>query len=222
MTYPTITPHEFLDLIVKRANARFADRGQDRTFSVDDDNRDVINLLCMYFTDDPRFEEQTDSSGKKYSHRKGIMLVGKRGCGKTLLMEMCSFNPKLPYSISVCQNIVNEFLKKDQAMSTLSKYSDNPANLDAYSHWGHTWMGRFFDDFGSESQAITYGNERNVMDDILMERHRSLPYISTHITSNLTLKQLMDINFYDERLLDRMKEMFNVIEFPPTAQSRRQ
>ncbi|MPR36581.1 ATPase [Salmonirosea aquatica] len=210
--YPAIDAESFADFIVARGSARLLDRGDEQPYAVDADIRSAFNLLCLYFTSDPRFEQ----AGFKL--RKGIMLTGPRGCGKTWLMELCSFNPKGPYSVHVCQNIVDEFLAKDNAMSTLGKYSSNRP-VDAPSHWGHSIAGRFFDDLGDESRAVSYGNERNVMEDILMERYRSVPHHTTHVTSNLTLDQLTE--FYGGRLVDRLREMFNIIEFPPTAQSRR-
>ena len=208
-----------MDFIIERGNARLADCGYTTKFVIDDDNRNIVSLLALYFTSDPRFEEQNG-----YSLRKGLMLVGPRGCGKTMLLDLCGFNPKLPFTVSVCQDCVNEFIAPNNAIPTLSKYASN-REVDALSFWGHGFIGRAFDDLGEESQAKSYGNERNVMEDILMQRHRNLPHHSTHTTSNNSLAQLQEQAekglSYDKRLIDRLREMFNIIEFPKTAKSRR-
>jgi DNA replication protein DnaC len=54
---------------------------------------------------------------------------------------------------------------------------------------------------------------------ILKRYDRDLPYRTTHITTNLSADQLMER--YDNRAMDRMRAMFNIIDFPITEKSRR-
>ena len=50
---------------------------------VTDENRDVINSLCLYFARDKRFEDQ----GPGFSLGKGIFLAGFVGVGKSSMFE---------------------------------------------------------------------------------------------------------------------------------------
>ena len=74
-----------------------------------------------------------------------------------------------------------------------------------------------FDDIGIEENANSFGNVHNVMLDIL-ERCYERKTIA-HMTANLTIEQMADR--YGVRLLDRFKQMFNIVNYDQGAKSKR-
>lgn len=180
---------------------------------VDDGNRDVFKLLCQYFTSDPEFE-----NGTQYSLNKGIYLFGGIGVGKSHLMRLMRSNQRQAYRIVDCSDIAAEFIKKDGGETSLEKYfRDTP--LLYKNRYNHAVCGYCFDDFGIESEGRYFGNQVNVMERIIEVRYRSTTPLITHMVSNISGKQVADR--YGARIADRMHEMFNVVEFPTTAKSRR-
>ena len=78
-----------------------------------------------------------------------------------------------------------------------------------------------FDDLGVEQNARLYGNECNVLAEILLDRYdRFVTHqMRTHLTSNLNAPELETL--YGDRLRSRLHEMCNVLSFPATAPDRR-
>lgn len=214
-TFPTLTAKEFREWITKRGQARAKDLGW-KGFDVDKDNENVLKILALYFTKDERFEEVKPG----YSFRKGIFLAGPTGVGKTQLMELCDTNPLASYTPHTCQVIVGEFSdEKKGGQKVIDYYSQDTVADNPDKTFGHEVLGRFYDDLGQEDEGVHYTKRQNVMAQILDNRHRYGNYFRTHITSNHTLDEIGKI--YGPRIEDRFYEMFNVIEFPPTAKSRR-
>jgi exoribonuclease R len=61
-------------------------------FVLDDFNEHVFHLLCLYFTNDPAFEEEVNGAGVPYSLNKGIWLQSPlRGTGKTVLLRLSEY-----------------------------------------------------------------------------------------------------------------------------------
>src|SRR5688572_20532865 len=59
-------------------------------YVIDDDNEDIITNLCLYFTSEPAF---------KGDLKKGLLLVGGVGIGKSTLMQFFKQNPKYSYRL---------------------------------------------------------------------------------------------------------------------------
>lgn len=66
--------------------------------TVDDENLEVVSLLCYYFANDERFELEG------YNLKKGLCLFGGVGVGKTTLMEKFFQNQKQSYVIKMCRS----------------------------------------------------------------------------------------------------------------------
>ena len=75
-------------------------------FIMDDTNSIIVRRMCLYFANDPRFE--TESGG---SLRKGLLLRGRVGCGKTTLLSIFSRNPRLPYRMKRCRELVGDCIQ---------------------------------------------------------------------------------------------------------------
>jgi len=213
--FPILTASLFKDILVNIGSARSIDKVWPEPFKVDENNKGIINTLCMYFTKDDRFL----SAGKGFSFNKGILLIGRTGCGKTQLMQLCSENPKQSYSQHDCPDIVEDYAKKDIGQLVFDEFEKNPINHNKDRCFGQVQLGRFFDDLGAEPLGKHMGNERNVIGEIIQLRYKKHPHHLTHFTSNLVIDELED--FYGARVADRLREMCNIIEYPSTASSRR-
>jgi len=213
--FPVLSAESFRDIIVNIGIARSRDRKWPEEFKMDDLNKGIINTLSMYFTKDTRFLEINPD----FSFQKGILLIGRTGCGKTQLMQLCTDNPKQSYSQHDCPDIVEDYAKKDIGQLVFDQFETNGANNNKDRYFGQPFLGRFFDDLGAEPVGKHMGNERNVIGEIIQLRYKKHPHYFTHFTSNLVMEDLED--FYGARVADRLREMCNVIEFPATAKSRR-
>lgn len=188
-------------------------------FEVDDNNREVIKILCEYFTEDKAFEL------RGYSFDKGIMLYGNVGCGKTKLMEMFASNQSKPYSLRACKEITDNYYR------ALSKKEDPNIQLDVFygkintgvphKFFGHTELGYCLDDLGTDEEKKHFGNSINVMGEILFARYNRMQELKgfTHITTNLSANQIEEV--YGLRIRSRLREIVNGIAFPLSAPDRR-
>lgn len=190
-----------------------------KSFVIDKDNEVQVELICQYFG--WSFNEHHE-----INPNKGLALLGNVGVGKTFLMAVFSQNQAQSYVMANCRKIegqwVEEAAAKDKpAQGVISRYS-GPINGAVNSNpFGHLQLGTCFDDLGTEtSPSKAYGEEKNVLAEILMNRYEStMPFNMTHITTNLSAH---DIGLkYGTRVRDRFREMFNVITFPNEAKSRR-
>lgn len=180
-------------------------------FRIDDDNREIFHTLCLYFTDDPRFEQRGDG----YSLKKGISIMGPVGCGKSTLIRAFTSNPKASYFFVSSRKVTYEFAI--DGFKVVERYS--AIERSAPDAHGHKEYGTAFDDLGTDEERKHYGDKVNVMADIILNRYDNVPHHLTHFTTNLTAPQIEDI--YGARVRSRMREMFNLISFHPTAVDRR-
>src|SRR6185312_1321354 len=168
---------------------------------VDEHNQDIIRLLCDYFSDCGNFEYADDH----YSLRKGLFISGNIGCGKTYLMKLLQENLKQYYRLVSCREIADKFaLDGDEALekySSIREYWDRVTGKKCQTIYPYC-----FDDLGTESDKKYYGNDVNVMLDILLRRYEKGDFILTHVTTNLSADELKAR--YGNRLTSRFKEMF--------------
>lgn len=183
-----------------------------RVITVDSYNEDVVWLLCLYFSNDTRFEEMG------FNLDKGLCLFGGVGVGKTTLMEKFFQNQKQSYVIKMCRAIEDEFAQDgDKILKQYGLTRQASVNGDPY---GHQVLGFCFDDLGTEPISKYYGKTVDVMSEVILNRYDvKIPYTMTHITTNLSTDEI--INRYGSRVSDRMQQMFNMIAFGSDAKSRR-
>ena len=191
---------------------------------IDEHNKEIFKQLCMYFTEDKRFEEYTNKYGNQFSLKKGLFIIGRVGCGKTTVFELFNKNQKQSFVIKSCLRIADDYQKK--GIEAIDKYFETVLVGDPMMFYGQTVLGTCFDDMGTEVEKNNFGNKANVMRDILLARYeRKFKAGMTHITTNHTPTQIKMRYGFDEidqeRIASRLREMFNVITFSEDAPDRR-
>lgn len=210
VSYPSFNAEQFFKIIEKKAFATIPG------FVMDNETKGIIETLCLYFTSDEGFEMLNED----YSLNKGICLYGNIGVGKTTLMRLFCENQLSSYVVLNCSTIADDYAKN--GVNEFDLYEGlYRSNGTIGRVFGHTDLGICFDDLGSESLSKNFGNERNVMQEILTRRYNNIFHLQnkTHITTNQTPDELE--RMYGLRIRNRMKEMFNVITFSEKSKSKR-
>lgn len=196
---------------------------QRRKYDIDDYNCDVIRFLLYYFHESPLAEDVFP--GRGYKIHKNIMLQGKSGAGKTLLMQIfsmylkCIKSPLAFHSISVTQ-IVNHFsLYNNIDLYTYHELDSKGFQIDPY----HLCL----NDIGLENRPF-YGIDTNtIINDFLHARNELWSNQCdnekkfAHLTTNLSTEELTKVFGAKDtygRTIDRFKT-YNVI--PLLGDSRR-
>lgn len=165
------------------------------------ENRAKVSELIKYFTGNPC----------KLNPYKGIYLFGPVGRGKTLIMKclmiMCN---RIEEKLEAAQKpfTSNGFMMLDcKAIVAELENTKNKANLKQY--YTGLWC---FDDMGVEDEKLKlWGNQINVIADIIFERYKRYDNFGTltHATSNIKSEDWP--KKYDDRTESRMRQMFNLI-----------
>jgi hypothetical protein len=200
-----LTPDQMFEIIKVRA----MEQSIDLVFTPDE--LVIAKTLCHYFTGSPEFE----SMGEEYSLKKGILLHGNVGCGKTTLFKLFATNPHQSFHLVPCRHVSSEYAKK--GYEAIEKYY----NLIRAGHegkkYGQDYLSVCFDDLGTEVSVKNFGNESNVMADIILSRYETK--VVTHLSTNLSAEQIE--SSYGTRVRSRMREMFNKVEFPANSIDKR-
>jgi DNA replication protein DnaC len=200
---PKFSASEFYQFVINKSQKAITG------FKLTNDEKHIYKAVAMYFTSDIRFESEYG-----YELKKGLLLYGNVGCGKTTLMKMFMDNPLESFAVIPCRRISADFQK--EGVAGIEKYYGY-LNPGVKMTFGHQDLGMCFDDLGTENGAKNYGNEANVMSEIILSRYESKH--PSHITTNLSMDQIEE--FYGERVRSRMREMFNLIEFPLNIEDKR-
>jgi len=177
-----------------------------------EDHLIIFKLLVYFYQDKPNAEKHG------IDLHKGILLTGPVGCGKTSLMTLLRFMlaPKEQYIIKSARDITLEFIQ--DGYSVINKYSKA-----AFQQKGGelTAKAYCFDDLGVESNIKYYGNETNVMAEILLSRYDMFisRHMLTHATTNLSASEIESC--YGNRVRSRLREMMNVIAFDKEVKDKR-
>lgn len=182
-------------------------------FKIYEEDKTIIYKLIAYSLQDQKMVKRCN-----INLEKGILLSGPIGCGKTTLMTlMKSLVPKeKKYYVKSCREVSFEFIK--EGYDVIQKYSkprlhQRKAGIIC------------FDDLGTESNLKYFGNECNVMGEILLSRYDSYCHpersrrVLTHLTTNLSASEIEQ--FYGNRIRSRLRESFNLIAFSNNSKDKR-
>lgn len=204
------TTEQTADFMIWRAKQIFAPK----EFVLDSHNKSVFQLLCAYFSsDDNAFQDLCKQAGiDNPSISKGLCLVGVYGTGKSWLMKLFQKNQRQVFFIRNAKQIANEYQSDGvEASSQYENLFKNPFNDPAVFFQPHS--GLLIDDMGTESVKKHYGNESNVIGDLIELRYsKGFVGDTLHVTTNLTSDQIEQ--YYGGRVRSRMREIFNFIELP--------
>jgi len=173
-----------------------------RKFKIYDDDREILLKLCNYM-----IRDYDNCKKHGIDPNKGLLLSGPVGCGKTSLMRLLKFlvPHQRPYSVIPCRNIVFGF---------------NHIGYKTIEDYGN---GQFFcfDDLGVEPTGRHYGQDCNVMGEILLSRYDLFikNKLRTHATTNLNAQELEER--YGNRVRSRMRELFNLVGFDKESGDKR-
>jgi DNA replication protein DnaC len=195
---------EIIAWLEKKGKKDFGDKFQ----FLGQDTTNITKLIC-YFLDD-----ECTAAKFEIDLSKGILLSGPVGCGKTSLMALMRYvpQPNKKFFMKTCRDISFEFIK------------DGYEVIQRYSH-GHNTHAEHknycFDDLGTEKNLKYFGNECNVMLEIILSRYDI--YISkkiyTHVTTNLSASEIETA--YGNRVRSRLRNMLNLIAFDKTTKDKR-
>jgi hypothetical protein len=178
-------------------------------FKIYQEDHSIIYRLLVYFLADAPKATQLG-----IDLTKGILLTGPIGCGKTSLMALMKHvtKPDRTFTLKPARDVSFEFIQDGyDVIHRYSRLSYNTAGPRTYC----------FDDLGAEQALKYYGNECNVLAEIILSRYDH--YVSsdmlTHITTNLSATEIETM--YGPRVRSRMREMFNLSAFCETSSDKR-
>ena len=188
--------------VLKYAFKKVIEEIQETELILTEENGHIFDLTARYFAKDKSFNDTTLTMNKP-SLNKGLLFIGKYGCGKTSMMDTFQ---------EIGKRLMPNNYMWFKSMSTLDlvdefESSDNQ-NKESFFHKYNNVTTIYFDDFGTESDASNYG-KKNLMKEILEKRYMKKK--KTFLTTNLSLKEIKEK--YGRRVFSRLQEMFNIIEF---------
>lgn len=179
------------------------------SFHIRPEDHPIIRKLLVYF-----LQLKGEAVELGIDLAKGILLTGPLGCGKTSLMTLMSYipGPGRNYILRPCRDVSFEFIQDGyEVIGRYSKFAYNGSSPKIYC----------FDDLGAERNLKYFGNDCNVMGEILLSRYDL--YVSqgmiTHLTTNLSAKTLETA--YGDRVRSRLREQMNLLAFDETAADKR-
>lgn len=180
-----------------------------KPYKIDEENRYVINQLIYYFIDDARFSGDLG---------KGLIICGNVGSGKTLIFKIFQEIGLKPILMKTCRDIARDFaMEGHKGINRYGKDSFEKKNQNTIK------KNYCFDDLGSEFNQKFFGNECNVMAELIQDRYEMFKSMKlvTYFTTNLT-KEEIELK-YGDRVESRISEMCNYIVMGqgPTSIDRR-
>ncbi len=171
-------------------------------FKIYDEDLFLVYKLSLYYIRDYKKCQEYG-----IDPHKGILLSGPVGCGKTSLMKLLKhITPEHNnYQVVPCRYVTFQFNGKGFPMIELY------GSTNSYC----------FDDLGVEPNGKHFGQDCNVMGEILLSRHDLFMESKkfTHATTNLNAEELGER--YGSRVRSRMRQLFNLVAFDKDCSDKR-
>lgn len=178
-------------------------------FKIFDEDIPVITSLLAYFLKDEITAKTID-----IDLNKGLLLSGPIGCGKTSIMNLMRFVPEQnsKYILKPTREISFEFIK--EGYEVIQRYTSGNTMQNNVKNY-------CFDDLGTENNLKYFGNECNVMGEILLSRYDLFVNKKniTHLTTNLSATEIETA--YGNRVRSRLRQMLNLVSFNPATKDKR-
>jgi DNA replication protein DnaC len=169
----------------------------------------IITKLICYFIND-----EVTAAALDLDLSKGILLCGPVGCGKTTLMALMRYvvPQNNRFFMKTCRDISFEFIK--EGYEVIHRYSRGHSTHAEHKNY-------CFDDLGTEKNLKYFGNECNIMAEIILSRYDIFiaKRVQTHITSNLSASEIESA--YGNRVRSRLRNMLNLIAFDKNTKDKR-
>lgn len=151
-------------------------------------NKKFITTICYFLSKDNRFETELG-----YSFRKGLLIRGICGIGKTYLLECVEDNELNPIDIFSMIHITNEIRKNGVFKIKARKII-------------------YLDDVGAEEPTVTYyGSKISFFEDFILRYYlHNKSFYNLIFSTNNNFDELE--SKYGQRVRSRIKEMFNIID----------
>ena len=168
----------------------------------------IIRLLAYFMNDEVKCQELG------IDLKKGILLTGPMGVGKTTWFRLMQhiMHKEQKFYYTTCRDVNFEFFRR--GFDVIEKYTKGlPNELQRCSIC--------FDDLGTENNVKYFGNECNVMQEILLSRYDLFTDYGhkTHLTTNLSATEIE--NYYTARVRSRLRHMMNVLAILPDRKDKR-
>ena len=185
-------------------------------FVVDEHNREVYTKLTQYFIGSKDFTGTYQMKCKElgvneydYSLSKGVLIMGIKGSGKTIAMEIFK-----DFS-HIVENGVKMKRQNAKAIEDMFKLEQYPY-LMRYKQ-SENW---YFDDIGEESPVTCYYNDKVVLfNNILTDVYNNWQNIGSVTFATTNLNAQLIYNRYGEGIYERLGQMYNI--FSLTGKNRR-
>ena len=173
----------FLDLLKKNSLEKF-----DKEFIINEKNGHFVSAVIYFVSRDARFETELG-----YSFKKGLLLRGKSGIGKTYIIECIQENERIPIHIN--------------SLITITKILKSKGEFDISKG-----VLNLLDDVGTEvKKVVHFGTEIYWFKNFIEERYlETKDYSDLIISSNNNFSEMEEM--YGYRARRRIEnEMFNVV-----------
>lgn len=175
-------------------------------YCIDEHNADAIDELIRYFS---RYQEGS------LDKRKGILLMGPVGTGKTTIMKIFIEIVGRSYGGTELQlfNCFRLFQAvrdgKDKGDAIINRLKGK--GVAEQNRKVGRIMEPVLDDIGMEPIVKDFGNDTHLSLEIIYDRYDLMEATGarTHGTTNLTTEELEDV--LGTRAYDRMRAMFNLV-----------
>lgn len=187
------------DKFFKVMRSRVREQGQELIYN--EGNEKLVKAICFRLSSDPRYE-----SDLGFSFRKGLIIRGTPGLGKTFIPSLVADNPICPIQI-LSMNEITETVRKTGEFLGI-KFG--------------TFEFIYLDDLGTEETPVKFfGTEINWFKTWYENFYATAKNKSYRlmVSTNLSFQEIEDK--YGFRIRDRMAETFDVLDISGTSLRRK-
>lgn len=174
-------------------------------FKIYQEDLAVYRKLLGYFLFDPEYCQKHE-----INPNKGLLITGPVGCGKTSILTLMNhfLDREQRFPIKNCRDLSMQFAK--QGFDVITRITATKSHHQAY------------DDLGAEHMVKHYGNDCNVMTEVILSSYDVFIQNSqskTHFTTNLSATELE--KRYGVRARSRLRAMVNLVSFSGESKDKR-